>query len=51
MKNMLVGLTNWFVVDPRRAAIVLFVIVMMLALTTALVPEGTALAGSITSGS
>jgi len=51
MKSSLFTLTNWVACNPRRALVVLFVVLMVLALTLAVVPGGAALAGEITSGS
>jgi hypothetical protein len=51
MKNLLISTLSWLVSDPRHTLAVLFVVMMALALATALVPNGIALAGDITSGS
>jgi hypothetical protein len=51
MKNMLISTLSWLVSDPRHTLAVLFVVMMALALATAIVPNGIALAGDITSGS
>jgi hypothetical protein len=51
MFNTLFTVTNWFAVNPRRALVILFVVLMVLAMTLAVVPGGAALAGEITSGS
>jgi len=51
MKGSLFTLTNWFTCNPRRALVILFVVLMVLAMTLAVVPGGSALAGEITSGS
>jgi hypothetical protein len=51
MLSTLFTLTNWFAVNPRRALVILFVVLMVLAITLAIVPGGAASAGQITSGS
>ncbi|NLF74847.1 MAG: hypothetical protein GX573_04055 [Chloroflexi bacterium] len=51
MKNLLVSTLSWLVSDPRHTLAVLFVVMMALALATAIIPNGIVLAGDITSGS
>jgi hypothetical protein len=51
MKHSLFSFAIWFVSNPRRTFTILFVILMVLALATAVVPNGVAIAGDITSGS
>lgn len=48
---MLHTLMSWFISNPRRTFAVLFVIMMLLVVLSLAVPDGAALAGSITSGS
>jgi hypothetical protein len=42
---------TWFVSDPRRLFVILFVILVALMLVSALVPGAPVLAGEATSGS
>jgi hypothetical protein len=51
MKNLFIWTLSWLVSDPRHTLAVLFVVMMALALATAIIPNGIALAGDITSGS
>ena len=51
MKNLLVSTLSWIISDPRHTLAVLFVVMMALALATAIIPNGIVLAGDITSGS
>jgi hypothetical protein len=51
MLQTLFALTNWFNASPRRMLVLLVVIVTLLALSAALMPNAVALAGSATSGS
>jgi len=51
MKNMFYSTLSWLVSDPRHTLAVLFIVLMALALATAIIPNGIALAGDITSGS
>jgi len=51
MKNALSSTLFWLVSDPRRTLAVLFVVVMVLALASAIIPSGMAIAADITSGS
>ncbi len=51
MKSKLFFFTTWLASDPRRAFVILFVILMILALTTAVIPNAAVLAGEATSGS
>lgn len=51
MKNLLVSTLSWMISDPRHTLAVLFVVMMALALATAIIPNGIVLAGDITSGS
>jgi hypothetical protein len=52
MKNTLLSITNWITVDPRRALLVLMVLMLVLSLATAfVVPGGLALAEDIPGGS
>ncbi|HEX3050086.1 MAG TPA: hypothetical protein VHP83_05475 [Aggregatilineaceae bacterium] len=51
MFNKLNAFTAWFIVDPRRATAVLFIIIVALLIATALVPGAEVLAGEATSGS
>jgi hypothetical protein len=51
MKNTLLSITNWISVNPRRALLVLMVIMLVLSLTVAAVPGGIVLAEDIPGGS
>lgn len=51
MKSLFYSTLSWLVSDPRHTLAVLFVVMMALALATAIIPNGVALAGDITSGS
>lgn len=51
MKNMLVSTLSWIISDPRHTLAVLFIVIMALALATAVVPTGVVLGADITSGS
>ncbi|NLF74845.1 MAG: hypothetical protein GX573_04045 [Chloroflexi bacterium] len=51
MKYLFYSALSWLFADPRRTLAVLLIVMMALALTTAIVPNGIALAGDITSGS
>jgi hypothetical protein len=51
MKNTLFSITNWIAVNPRRALLVLMVIMLVLSLTVAAVPGGVVLAEDIPGGS
>jgi hypothetical protein len=51
MRNSMFTLTNWFTCNPRRALVIVLVVLMVLALTLAIVPGGAALGAEITSGS
>ncbi|NLF74848.1 MAG: hypothetical protein GX573_04060 [Chloroflexi bacterium] len=51
MKNMLFSTLSWIVSDPRHTLAVLFIVMMVLALATAVVPTGVVLGADITSGS
>ncbi len=50
MKNAAWALMGWLLADPRRTMTVIFVAVMVVTLTLAIVP-GVAVAEDITSGS
>jgi hypothetical protein len=50
MKGTAFGLVNWFLCDPRRSMAVVFMIVVVVMMTLAVVPGGVALAEDITSG-
>lgn len=51
MKNTVFGIANWMVSDPRRAFIILSVIVLVLTLAFAAVPGDVVLAEDIIGGS
>jgi len=51
MKNLLVSTLSWMISDPRHTLAVLFIVMMVLALATAVVPTGVVLGADITSGS
>jgi hypothetical protein len=51
MRRSMFTLTNWLACNPRRALVIVFVVLMVLALTLAVVPGGAALGAEITSGS
>ena len=51
MKNTFFSITNWIAVDPRRALLVLMVVMLVLSLTLAVAPGGIALAEDIPGGS
>jgi hypothetical protein len=51
MKGQLLSFTNWIAVDPRRAFIVLSVILIVLSLALAVTPAHFALAGDMVGGS
>lgn len=51
MMHTLNGFMSWFISNPRRTFAVLFVIMMLLIALSLVVPDGAALAGSISSGS
>jgi hypothetical protein len=51
MKNNIFGITSWMIADPRRAFLILSVIVVVLSLAFAAVPNGAALAEDIVGGS
>lgn len=51
MKNTMFGFASWVMVDPRRAFLILSVIVLVLSLALAAVPNGAALAEDIVGGS
>jgi hypothetical protein len=51
MKRTVLGVTNWFACDPRRVVVIVMVVLTVVALTLAVVPNHIALAGEITSGS
>lgn len=50
MKHSLFALGTWLMADPRRTLVIAFVILTVLAVTLAVVPDQ-AFAGEITSGS
>ncbi len=51
MKSTLFNAASWFLSDPRRAFVVLSVIVLVLTLALAVVPNGVVLAEDIVGGS
>ena len=51
MKNTMFGLTNWLLNDPRRAFVILAVILVVLSLALAVTPTGIALAEDVVGGS
>lgn len=51
MKNTFFGLTSWLLSDPRRAVVILTVILVVLTLALAVVPGEIALAEDVIGGS
>jgi hypothetical protein len=51
MKGYLFNFANWIAVDPRRAIIILSVILIVLSLALAASPHSMALAGDLVGGS
>ena len=51
MKNQMFNLVSWIVTDPRRALIILSVILIVLSMALAASPHSMALAGDLVGGS
>ena len=51
MKNQMFNFASWIVADPRRAVVILSVLIVVLSLAFAAMPGGVVLAEDIVGGS